>query len=56
MRKNRFQVVETYISTLDGADKKAWNVIDTEDNFVVDTFTVKADAKYFASKWSKENV
>lgn len=53
MRKNRFQVVESAIGNADGSEKRAWNVVDT-DGFVVDVFTVKADAKYFASKWSKQ--
>jgi hypothetical protein len=53
MSKYRFQIKETYI----GDDKRAWAVIDTQDNdFIVDVFTIKADAKYFASKWSKQNV
>lgn len=55
MRKNRFQVVETYIGKSDGSEQKAWKVVDTQDNFVVELFTIKADAKYFASKWSKES-
>jgi hypothetical protein len=51
MYKNRFQVKEVYI----GDDKRAWAVIDTQDNdFIVDVFTTKSDAKYFSSKWSKQ--
>ena len=55
MRKNKFQVVETYISNADGLEVKAWNVVDSQDNYVVEAFDVKADAKYFASKWSKQD-
>lgn len=54
MRKNKFQVVESTIGNADGSEKRSWNVVDTEDGFVVEVFTVKADAKYFASKWSKQ--
>ena len=55
MRKNKFQVAETYISNTNGLEVKAWNVVDSQDEYVVETFDVKADAKYFASKWSKQN-
>jgi len=51
MQKNRFQVKDVCV----GDDKRAWAVIDTQDNdFIVDVFTIKADAKHFASKWSKQ--
>jgi len=58
MTQNKFQIIETFINNFDGSAQKAWtvvNVTDSKDNFVVDTFTVKADAKHYANKWSKQN-
>ena len=50
---NKFQVFQTYIADINGVEKKAWNVVDTQDNFVVELFTTKYDAVHYASKWSK---
>jgi hypothetical protein len=43
MKANKFQVVKTYIADINGVEKKAWSVVDTQDNFVVEIFTIKHD-------------
>lgn len=52
MKKNRYQVEETRITDPEGNERRAWNVTDTTDRFIQDTFTTKADATYYARKWS----
>jgi hypothetical protein len=56
MRKNKFQVVETYISNDDGLMVKAWHVIDSVDGYIVEVFDRKIDATYYAKQWSKQAV
>ena len=40
-----YTIKPTYIGTHTGREVKAWDVVDTRDGYVYDTFGLKRDAK-----------
>ena len=53
MKRNQYQVRETWVSDSSGNDKRIWSVVDRVNQETIDSFPTRADAQYFASKWSK---
>lgn len=54
MKRNQYQVKETWVSDSNGNDKRIWSVIDRVSKEVIDSFPTQAYAKYYASWWSKK--
>jgi hypothetical protein len=41
----KYKIVKGYVSTFSGKEKTVWNVVDENDGFIMDTFSLKRDAK-----------
>jgi hypothetical protein len=52
----KYIIQKTYIGTASGGEKPAWNVIDLRDGFIVDTFSLKRDARIWIQKQTTINV
>jgi hypothetical protein len=46
----KYEIVKTMVGTSSGGEKTAWNVIDSTDGYVFDTFNLKRDAKYWVEQ------
>lgn len=51
MEQTKYRVVKAYGTTRTGGERVVWNVMD--GSFVVDTFSRRYVAKYYADKWNK---
>jgi hypothetical protein len=51
----KYKIVKGYVSTFNGKEKTVWNVVDENDGFIMDTFSLKRDAKLwiYCHKWIK---
>jgi hypothetical protein len=50
---SKYTIKRAFSETITGYEKVVWNVMDGE--FIVDTFSLKRDAKYFMELWNCEN-
>ncbi len=52
---NKYSLQKAYGTTPTGRDRVIWNVIETINGvvFVVDTFSLRRDAKYYMDQWNK---
>jgi hypothetical protein len=41
----KYKIVKGYVSTFNRKEKTVWNVVDENDGFIMDTFSLKRDAK-----------
>ena len=41
----QYMIVKSVVGTSKGGEKTAWNIVDPKDGFVIDTFSLKRDAK-----------
>jgi hypothetical protein len=51
----KYKIVKGYVSTFNGKEKTVWNVVDENDGFIMDTFSLKRDAKLwiYCHEWIK---
>ena len=50
----KYKIVKGYVSTFNGKEKTVWNVVDENDGFIMDTFSLKRDAKLwiYCHEWN----
>ena len=48
----KYSLKRAFQSTITGYEKVVWNVMDGD--FVIDTFSLKRDAKYYMDLWNSE--
>jgi hypothetical protein len=46
----QYTIKPTYIGTKTGREVKAWDVVDTRDGYVYDTFSLKRDAQHWINQ------
>lgn len=51
---NKFTLKKAYGSTSTGREVVVWDVVDSADGYVVDTFSLRRDAKYYMDLWNSE--
>ena len=50
IKMTQYKIVKTSVGTNNGGERTAWNVVDIKDEFVIDTFSLKRDAKEWVAK------
>lgn len=51
---NKYTLQKAYGSTSTGREYVTWNVIDAAAGYVIDTFSLRRDAKYYMDLWNSE--
>ena len=53
---NKYSLQKAYGTTSTGRERVIWNVIETINGvvFVIDTFSLRRDAKYYMDLWNSE--
>lgn len=51
---NKFSLNKAYGTTPTGRERVIWNVIDSGSGEVIDTFSLRRDAKYYMDLWNSE--
>lgn len=51
---SKFSLNKAYGSTPSGREYAIWNVIDSGSGEVIDTFSLRRDAKYYMDLWNSE--
>lgn len=51
---NKFSLNKAYGTTLTGRERVIWNVIDSGSGEIIDTFSLRRDAKYYMDLWNAE--
>jgi hypothetical protein len=55
MNQTQYTVKETYTEASSGRMVKAWNVVDTQDGYVYDTFSLKRDAQHWITQATQQS-
>ena len=51
---NKYSLNKAYGTTPTGRERVIWNVIDSGSGEVIDTFSLRRDAKYYMDLWNSE--